>query len=249
MSGRPGISDREIASLEGGSLILEARERAARLLSLIPPSRPSGEGHLDGRQGLQRRGRPQDLLLSEHLHDDDEFLRRHHDGEQLFLSRESRRSTAAEGWAFWDLGPAALGSPRRVGIGLALALARQCALAGRRFRLVVQARLRLDLDSTRDVRRLLELPPRPSPAPEAWDGYLEEAAAGEEAEICWIASKQLRPAQDTGGPPAEAAALFLLDGHRVELRVRARGRRRAWKTAGAVSMEERGWILPHRPGV
>ena len=165
----------ELRHLPGGEWILAAQRAAGDLLARLPSMETGPGGILEGWHEVARRGKLPNLLLTEHLHDDFEFLRRHLDGEQLYLSRESSVVGADRGLLCWELTSAALGAPRRTAIGLTLASKQFWRMRGVSFHLLVNARQVFTLSSESEVEELLSVPPAPARIPAArWrQGFLE----------------------------------------------------------------------------
>ena len=234
------LPDREIARLPGGRRILAARDAAARLVERLPGLRASPGGALDGWSGIARRGRIEHLLPGEHVQDEDEFLRRHFDGEQLYLARGSTWSGVASALLAWDFTVAGLGSPRLAGLGAALALKRRLEEDGSSFRLAVNGGEPMDLSTRDGVRAILELPP----AVETVVGAVREAALGgrDRGEVYWMASEPDLPDPEaivrlgSGGEPA----LLLAGAATIGLLVKRRGRGAGWEEVARVHIPSGG---------
>jgi hypothetical protein len=237
-SRRPALSDREIAALPGGRRILAARDAAARLVERLPGIRAAAGGALDGWSGVARRGRIEHLLPGEHVQDEDEFLRRHLDGEQLYLARGSAWSGAASAILAWDFTVAGLGSPRLAGLGAALALKRRLEEDGGSFRLSVNGGDAIGLSSGEEARTLIDLAPEVEPV--RWplrEAFLDGAGRGGE-EVYWLASDPDLPCPGPAvrpGPGAEPA-LIVADVDCIRLLVGRRGRGARWEEAARVSI-------------
>jgi hypothetical protein len=235
-SRRPAaVPDREIAALPGGRRILAARDAAERLVEKLPGTRAASGGALDGWSGVARRGRMEHLLPGEHVQDEDEFLRRHLDGEQLYLARGSAWPGAASALLVWDFTVAGRGWPRLAGLGAALALKRRLEEDGGTFRLTVNGGEPVDLSAAEDVRAVLGIAPAVEPA----RGALRDAVLGRGAgALTWMASEPDVPDPETAarlGALGEPA-LLLAGVDTIRLLLRRRGRGAGWEEAARVHL-------------
>jgi hypothetical protein len=236
------LADAAIGALRGGEVILAARERAARLLDRLLGERAGGSGAVDGWDQVARRGRIEHLLASEHLHDEDEFLRRHLDGEQLYLAREARRPGVSAGVLCWDLTVAVLGTPRLAALGTALAVKGRLAEEGAWFRLMVNAAVASELSTREDLEALLAVPPLAAPAGEgAWRAALNRTTRlAEPPALYWLATEpDLPPSEEVarlnaGG--ASPAVLLAADARRLRLFLGRTAGPSRWEEAGAAAL-------------
>jgi hypothetical protein len=232
----PHVSlDREIARLPGGRRILAARDAAARLVERLPGIRAAPGGALDGWSGIARRGRIEHLLPGEHVQEEDEFLRRHFDGEQLYLARGSSWSGAASAFLAWDFTVAGLGSPRLTGLGAALALKRRLEEDGSSFRLGVNGGNPIELSTGEEVQAILELPPAVEPVRGAVREATLEGWKRGTAEVYWMASEPDLPdpeaiVRSLSGEPA----LLLAGTETIGLLVKGRGRGAGWEEVARI---------------
>jgi hypothetical protein len=240
---------REIRRLPGGELILTAQQAARRLLARLPGLQTGRSGPLDGWQDVARHGKLENLLLSEHFHDELEFLRRHLDRELLYLSRHSSVAEAARGLLCWEVNPAALGAPRRMATGLALAFRDLWRERGAAFQLLVNAERSFRLDSPAEVRELLNVSPVPRRiAPGAWrQGLLRATTTGELDESVatyWVSCDPELPAPRDlfagGESPPESCGLFAVRSSRLRYFQVAGGAGKSWSELASVRTEPPG---------
>ena len=247
MSRRPPAEEERLAeeairSLRGGEVILAAQDRAARLLDRMLGERARGSGAVDGWDEVARRGQLEHLLASEHLHDEDEFLRRHLDGEQLYLAREAKRPGVSAAVLCWDVTVAALGTPRLAALGVALAVKQRLAEEAASLRLLVNAAVGNELATREDCEALLAIaPPADRVGESAWRAALSRMPRLDQSPILyWLASEPDLPTSEevarlsTGS--SSPAVLLVTDTRRLRLLLgRTTGPAR-WEEAGAVAL-------------
>ena len=246
------IADRDIRALPGGGRVIAARSRARGLLLILSAIDDGPDGGADGWEGVQRRGSLDRLLPSEHLHDREEFLRRHLEGEQLYLSRRSPRDDGARALLCWDLTAASLGAPRLAVIGVALALRERLVRDGGGFRLLVGAERSFALSDLADLEELSRLPPSPARAPlEAWRAAIVSGPPARAVIFVASTRDELGEALECceaiveHGLAGAAATAGLLAGTRsIELWTRERGSRGPWQRAAAARMGEHDRVEP-----
>lgn len=233
---------REIRSLPGGELILAGQRATGRLLAQLPGLRAREGGSLDGWYGVARHGNWENLVLSEQLHDELEFLRRHFDGEQLYLARHSSVTVGARRVLCWRLTPAALGAPRRLAIGLALACNEFWRQRGVAFQLLVNADRSFVFASPSEVGQLLVVPPSPTGGSSAaWRrGFLEMIPGEQTAGTYWITCDTTTTPEEWR-PSASASrslvsGLFVVEIGRLRY-LELTGDGKSWREVAAVRVE------------
>lgn len=129
-----------LLSLFPEDLALSLGEHVARLAAALGPMRARAEalgGEPQGYDGLDRRGSPERLLMSEWvmaLEAPDEFIRRAAFGEQSFLRPAfSQPQGGRRTVVLLDAGPEQVGAPRIAHLALLVVLARRAQSAGARF--------------------------------------------------------------------------------------------------------------------
>jgi hypothetical protein len=173
------------------SLIRQAREAAHSFLARLA-AELSSACFRSGWNGTSRRGRLENLLASEHLLDDDEFVRRWASGEQLYLDPETPGASPAAFVALWELTLASLGRPRLLALGAVLAIADEARARGTSFRLCVNATEPLAEVSEEVLAELIDRPvSREGPPPGSWRRALGECVDVAEDAVCfWVSGRR-----------------------------------------------------------
>jgi hypothetical protein len=176
---RDDLTDAALARLRGGEVIVRALHHARALIQRFGGHGHGPRGKTGGWDGLVRGRALEGLAMSEYAHEDDEFLRRYLDGEQLLLRRDESRRRPRRPIACLSLTAATLGAPRLAAIGAALALRENApALGDERLRVLVNAASEPSLSSLDEVRTLLDTRPAALPATvAAWRDAIGEQAS------------------------------------------------------------------------
>jgi hypothetical protein len=229
-AGHAAIAERDIARLAGGSQILLSFALLRPLVDdLLSGERESAGAH-GGWEALSRRGRPENLLASEHVHDDEEFLRRHVSAEQVYLAPGTAGERSGPTLALWELGAGMLGSPRLHALALLQAIALRCRALEQPCRISVNARAAVSLETASDLERLAaELPPPRPLSRSSWREVLEPRSA-RGGTVVWITSRR-DPQRDSELRRVPAASCVSI----VEIAPR---RVRIWRRAGAAEPSE-----------
>lgn len=204
------VSDVALSRLPGGDRIAFARRQSRALLREPWRGEDAAAGARGGWDGLRRRGDFQHLLPSEHFYDEDEFLRRAVDGEQLHLARQCAPGERGLAVLLWDLIPASLGLPRLHTIGLALALSERWCAAGAPILVSVSGAQPVAIDDELSLVAMIERPPRTRALTRVeWREALHRAVgdrcpeiilhagSGRDASDAWIRPDELELARGT----------------------------------------------------
>ena len=178
-------------------LALSLGAHVARLAAALGPMRARSAAVGDepqGYDGLDRRGPPERLLMSEWvmaLEAPDEFVRRAAFGEQSFLRPAFRQPQGGRCTVvLLDAGPDQLGAPRIAHLALLVVLARRANSAGARFVWgVLQSaagRGRFEEVNASSVRRWLKAGSPLPVSPEQFAAWREALGWGREAEDVWL---------------------------------------------------------------